>query len=95
MRLYCGIDLHSNNCFVTLTDENDRVVFEKRLPNDLEAILKALEPFREAIVGIVVESTYNWYWLVDGLMEAGFSLRTVSEDGVRHRHMTFFEIGFG
>jgi len=90
MRLYCGIDLHSNNCFVTLTDENDRVVFEKRLPNDLETILLALEPFREAIVGIVVESTYNWYWLVDGLMEAGFSVHLantaaiVQYSGLKH-----------
>jgi transposase len=23
-------------------------------------------------MGVVVESTYNWYWLVDGLMEAGY-----------------------
>jgi len=74
MRLYGGIDLHSNNSFVAMTDETDRVVFEKRLPNDLDTILLSLERFREAIVGIVVESTYNWYWLVDGLMEAGFTM---------------------
>nr|VFK44990.1 MAG: hypothetical protein BECKTC1821E_GA0114239_10422 [Candidatus Kentron sp. TC] len=24
---------------------------------------------------MVVESTYNWYWLVDGLIEAGFWVR--------------------
>lgn len=32
---YSGIDLHSNNSVVTVTDEEDRVVAEKRLPNDL------------------------------------------------------------
>jgi hypothetical protein len=30
-----GIDLHSNNSVVTVTDEEDRVMAEKRLPNDL------------------------------------------------------------
>jgi hypothetical protein len=36
---YSGIDLHSNNSVVTVTDEEDRVMAEKRLPNDLAKIL--------------------------------------------------------
>ena len=71
---YSGIDLHSNNSVVTVTDEEDRVVAEKRLPNDLAKILGLLEPWREEIVGVVVESTFNWYWLVDGLQAAGFQV---------------------
>lgn len=74
MQLYVGIDLHSNNSFLALTDQEDQVVFEKRVPNDLGTVLKVLEAFREKIAGIVVESTYNWYWLVDGLMEAGYKV---------------------
>ena len=69
MTLYCGIDLHSNNSMISLIDETDRVVSEKRLDNTLEAIEHHLRPFQDDISGIVVESTYNWYWLVDGLME--------------------------
>ena len=69
---YCGIDLHSNNSVVTVTDEEDRVMAEKRLPNDLATILRFLLPWRDELVGVVVESTYNWYWLVDGLQEAGY-----------------------
>ena len=38
MTLYCGIDLHSNNSVVAVLDEQDRTVYEKRLPNDLETI---------------------------------------------------------
>jgi len=72
MKLYAGIDLHSNNSVVSVIDEEDRVVYEKRLANDLERIVVALMAFKEALVGIVVESTFNWYWLVDGLMAAGF-----------------------
>jgi transposase len=54
-----------------LIDEQDNVVYRKRLPNDLKLILEQLAPYRSRIEGIVVESTYNWYWLVDGLMEQG------------------------
>jgi 3-polyprenyl-4-hydroxybenzoate decarboxylase len=39
--------------------------------NDLKQVLHVLESYREQIKGIVVESTYNWYWLVDGLMDNG------------------------
>ena len=74
MKLYGGIDLHSNNSVVALTDEQDKVEYLKRLPNDLNVILTVLQPYQESIEGLVVESTYNWYWLVDGLMEAGYRL---------------------
>lgn len=72
MKLFGGIDLHSNNAVIALLDEEDTVVYQHRLPNDLLTIVAQLEPFGDAIEGLVVESTYNWYWLVDGLMEAGY-----------------------
>lgn len=34
MTLYCEIDLHSNSSVVAVQDEQDRTVYEKRLPND-------------------------------------------------------------
>lgn len=72
MKLYAGIDLHSNNSMIVVIDEQDRVVFEQRLSNELERILLALASFKQWLIGVVVESTYNWYWLVDGLMQAGY-----------------------
>lgn len=69
---YSGIDLHSNNSVVTVIDEEDRVIAERRLPNDRSKIIRFLMPWREELAGVVVESTFNWYWLVDGLQEAGF-----------------------
>lgn len=32
--------------------------------------MKQLSPYQNELQGLVVESTYNWYWLVDGLMDA-------------------------
>jgi transposase len=69
---YSGIDLHANNSVVTVIDEEDRVVAEKRLPDELSKIIGFLMPWRDELAGVVVESTFNWYWLVDGLREAGF-----------------------
>lgn len=74
MRWYSGIDLHSNNSVVVVTDETDRVVCRRRVPNELAKVLEALEPYREELVGVAVESTYNWYWLVDGLQAAGYTV---------------------
>ncbi len=72
MMCYAGIDLHATNSVLVVIDDADRVLYQKRLRNDLPLILTTLEPYRLALNGIVVESTYNWYWLVDGLMEAGY-----------------------
>jgi len=74
MKKYSGIDLHSNNSVVQVGDEADRVLYRRRLPNELGKILEALEPHREELVGVVVEATYNWYWLVDGLQAAGYTV---------------------
>jgi transposase len=78
MELYGAIDLHSNNSMVVLLDKQDRAVVERRLPNKLPVILDQLEPYKPYIQAIAVESTYNWYWLVDGLMEAGYEVRLVN-----------------
>jgi transposase len=74
--------LHSNNHVVTVIDEEDRRLYERRLLNDLARTKAALEPFRGQLVAVAVESTFNWYWLVDGLMEAGYEVRLVHTGAV-------------
>ncbi|MDF0676373.1 MAG: transposase [Nitrospira sp.] len=66
-----GIDLHASTSVVVMSDDADRVLDQKRLRNELPLIVGALEPYRATVHGIAVESTYKWYWLVDGLMDAG------------------------
>lgn len=91
MRVYSGIDLHSNNSVLVVSDEADRVLFRGRLPNRLEEILAALQPYRNELVGVVVEATYNWYWLVDGLQAAGYRVHLANPgankqySGLKHR----------
>jgi len=80
---FCGIDLHSNNSVVVVSDEEDRIVFNKRLPNDLAQIRAVLEPHRPDLAGVVVESTYNWYWLVDGLMDTGYQVHLAHPSAIK------------
>ena len=62
MKVYAGIDLHSSNNYIGIINEEDERLYQKRLPNQLEYVLSALEPFKKDLEGVVVESTYNWYW---------------------------------
>ncbi|MDH5409422.1 MAG: IS110 family transposase [Gammaproteobacteria bacterium] len=83
MKLYCGIDLHSNNHYVTIIDEDDRRIIDKRLNNDLTKTLSLLTHYRADLCGIAIESTFNWYWLVDGLMDAGYPVFLVNTCAVQ------------
>ncbi len=69
--LFAGIDLHSNNHVVGIQDCNDIRLKHKKLENSLSLSLDFLKPYKERIREIAVESTFNWYWLVDGLLHAG------------------------
>jgi transposase len=83
MELYGAIDLHSNNNVMVLIDEQDQVVYQKRLPNDLSLMIQQLSAYRESLQGIVVESTYNWYWLVDGLMDQGHRIHLANTAAIQ------------
>lgn len=83
MKTYCGIDLHSNNNVIVVINEEDTILLERKLSNNLGVVLDALSSIREPISGIAVESTYNWYWLVDGLQEAGYVLHLVNTIAVK------------
>jgi len=80
---YSGIDLHSNNSVVVVSDEADQVLCRRRVPNELEVVLRTLEPYRAQLAGIAVESTYNWYWLVDGLQAAGYRVHLVNTSAIK------------
>jgi transposase len=82
--LYGAVDLHGDNGLYCLINERDERVFQQRLPNDLKTVLKALEPYRDRLVkGLAVESTFNWYWLVDGLQEHGYAVQLVNTTKVQ------------
>ncbi len=83
MKLYGGIDLHSNNSVFLIKDETGSVVARRKLPNDLNKIFLFLAPFKKQLTGLVVESTFNWYWLVDALIEAGFHVHLANTAAIQ------------
>ena len=83
MRLYVGADLHANNIFVAVIEKKGKRLEQKKLPNDLSVILEYLKPCQKEIVGIVVESMFNWYWLVDGLMGTGYKVHLANPSAIQ------------
>jgi transposase len=73
MRFYCGLDLSARSCQVCVIDDNMSVQVQKKVRNDLQLIIDLIKPYKKKLA-CVVESTFNWYWLVDGLQEAGFDV---------------------
>src|SRR5215468_5555127 len=83
MPLYGGIDLHANNSVIVLLNEQDEVIYRKRLSNNLPVILGQLDPYHTELKGLVVESTSNWYWLVDGLMEVSYRVHLANPAAIQ------------
>jgi transposase len=68
---------------IGIIDGDGKRVFKKKLPNDLAVVGDTLKPFQAELVGIAVESTYNWYWLVDGLMEKGYKVHLANPSAIQ------------
>jgi transposase len=72
---YCGIDLHARTMHVCILDQTGNTVFDKGIPCRPEALLRAIQPYREYLV-IGAECMFAWYWIADLCVEQniGFAL---------------------
>ena len=73
-KLIAGIDLHSNNVMIALVNRDGKRVAHRKLECDLKQVTDFLEPLKPQLESMAVESTYNWYWLVDGLRRQGYPI---------------------
>ena len=83
MKLYAAFDLHSSNSYLSVIDEEGKRKLEKKLVNDAEGIVSVLSPFKKKLAGVAVESTYNWYWLVDLLMTRGYEVHLANPAAIQ------------
>lgn len=74
MPTYAGIDLHSSNNYIGVINAKDKRLYGHRHDNEIKQVVRALGPYKKTLKAVAVESTYNWYWLVDGLEQAGFKV---------------------
>jgi len=70
---YSGVDLHSDNCYITTLDESGSVVKQQRVENISELVLEYFNSLPGSHQA-VVESTTGWYWLNDLLQDNGIEL---------------------
>ena len=73
-RLVAGIDLHSNNVMIGVMNQDGKHVAYQKVDCNLKEVTEFLAPFRPQLQSLAVESTFNWYWLVDGLRAKGYPI---------------------
>ena len=61
---YCAVDLHGNNGFYGIIDEDGKRVFRKRIANDMSSVLEA---FIETAATKVIDSIHTENW--DGVQK--------------------------
>ena len=89
-KLIAGLDLHSNNVMIGVINQDGRRVSHRKLDCDLKEVMGFLEPYKPQLQSMAVESTFNWYWLVDGLRAAGYPIdlanpaRIEQYSGIKH-----------
>ena len=89
-KLIAGIDLHSNNVMIGVINQDGKRVAHRKLDCDLNKVVQFLQPFKPQLQSMAVESTFNWYWLVDGLRAQGYPIdlanpaKIVQYSGLKH-----------
>ncbi|MGA2658468.1 MAG: transposase, partial [Verrucomicrobiota bacterium] len=73
-KLIAGLDLHSNNVMIGIINQDGKRVAHRKLDCDLDGVVEFLEPFKPQLQSMAVESTFNWYWLVDGLRDKEYPI---------------------
>jgi len=73
-KLIAGLDLHSNNVMIGIINEDGKRVAHRKLECDLKQVTEFLKPLKPQLQSMAVESTFNWYWLVDGLRGQGYGI---------------------
>jgi transposase len=69
-----GLDLHGNNVMIGLVNQDGKRVPHCKLDCQLDQVVGFLKPFKPQLQSLAVESTFNWYWLVDGLRARGYPI---------------------
>jgi len=73
-KVIAGIDLHGNNLVIGVIDQDGKRLTHRKLDCKLEQVEEFLRPLKPRLQSMAVESTFNWYWLVDGLRAQGYAI---------------------
>src|SRR5258708_33581322 len=73
-KVSAGLDLHSNNVMIGLINQDGKRLTHGKLGCELKEVVAFLQPYKAQLQSMAVESTFNWYWLVDGLRAQGYPI---------------------
>jgi transposase len=73
-KVIAGIDLHGNNLVIGVINQDGKRLLHRTLECDLKQVTEFLQPFKAQLQSMAVESTFNWYWLVDGLRAQNYPI---------------------
>jgi transposase len=85
-KLIAGLDLHSNNVMIGVINQDGKRVAHRKVDCDLQAVVRFLRPFKSQLQSMAVESTFNWYWLVDGLRAQGYPIDLANPAKIEQYH---------
>jgi len=67
---YCGVDMHAKTSYFCILNRTGDIELKRNLENNFKLINEFLQPFLPDLA-VGCESTYNYYWLLDGCHQAG------------------------
>jgi len=82
-KVIAGMDLHSNNVVIGIMDKDGKRLASRKVACAIEEVVKVLAPYKKRLEKIGVESTYNWYWLVDGLRALSYPVVLANPAGMQ------------
>ena len=85
-KLVAGIDLHSNNVIIGVMNQDGKRVGYRKVECSLKDVIEFLEPLKSQLQSLAVESTFNWYWLVDGLRAKGYPIDLANPAKIEQYH---------
>jgi transposase len=68
------MDLHSNNVLIGVIDQDGKRLAHRKVDCNLAQVIGFLKPLKPQLHSMAVESTFNWYWLIDGLRADGYPI---------------------
>ncbi len=82
-KVIAGMDLHSTNVVIGIMDMDGKRLASRKVACEIEEVVKVLAPYKKRLEKIGVESTYNWYWLVDGLRALSYPVVLANPAGMQ------------
>lgn len=63
--LYAGLDLHKKFSYVTVMDEQGKIVSQGKIPNDQDSITEYIDSMDSKLKELAMEAGPSWYWLYE------------------------------